>query len=430
LSTANHAAFSVSASLAPLGSSTPLLTLPLVQGMGLVTGIYNSATLLIQSGLYFKEISPVTSVGSSFRWTVFLNDGHTWAIYITPSAGGQAPALTLSSNGSAIQGPSNFNGLVQVAKLENQADDVIYDQSVGVYPSSGSVSATASGSYSLSWKKAGDTSKILMMFALPHHVQSFTSDTQRNVLNITLQTPTKGVATAVRADQWNLQEQLPTSMGFAPWSPTHQSVTSIPGAALPIISSALATELGEDMIAQTNIGSVYGSAKALAKFASLVYTANDLVGNKGLAGAALLQLEKAYGMWISNTAACTLVYDTVWGGVIDAGVWTDPNADYGNGMYNDHMFHYGYMVYAAAVIAHLDPSWLNQGVNKAWVNSLVRDFANSVDNDQYFPFSRNFDWYHGHSWASGLYASGDGNSRSSKLMSAISGFSAALLYLH
>ena len=74
---------------------------------------------------------------------------------------------------------------------------------------------------------------------------------------------------------------------------------------------------------------------------------------------------------------------------------------------NDHHFHYGYIVYAAAVIAYLDPDWLNQGTNKAWVNSLARDFANPVDDNEY-PFSRSFDWYHGHSWAKGLFLSDDG----------------------
>jgi endo-1,3(4)-beta-glucanase len=199
-------------------------------------------------------------------------------------------------------------------------------------------------------------------------------------------------------------------MGFAPWSPTFQSVTSIPRAALALINNTLVTELGEDMLAQTNIQTVYFSGKALAKFATLIYTANDLANNKGVAGAALLQLEEAYALWVEGKAQSTLVYDEVWKGIIDDIVYTGPNGDYGNGMYNDHVFHYGYMVYTAAVIAHLDSSWLNKGANKDWVNSLVRDYANSVD-DQYFPFSRSFDWYHGHSWASGLYASGDGNSR-------------------
>jgi endo-1,3(4)-beta-glucanase len=64
------------------------------------------------------------------------------------------------------------------------------------------------------------------------------------------------------------------------------------------------------------------------------------------------------------------------------------------------------------VIGHLDPSWLNEGTNKQWVNTLVRDYANPVT-DEYFPFSRSFDWFHGHSWAKGLFESGDGKDQES-----------------
>lgn len=82
------------------------------------------------------------------------------------------------------------------------------------------------------------------------------------------------------------------------------------------------------------------------------------------------------------------------------------SADFGNTYYNDHHFHYGYHILAAATIAHLDPSWLKD--NKDYVNTLVRDVANPSSKDKYFPIWRNFDWYHGHSWAHGLYAAADG----------------------
>jgi endo-1,3(4)-beta-glucanase len=81
-------------------------------------------------------------------------------------------------------------------------------------------------------------------------------------------------------------------------------------------------------------------------------------------------------------------------------------------MTSDH-FHYGYFVHAAAIIAYLDPSWLSQGTNKDWINSLIRDYANPVGDDPYFPFSRSFDWYHGHSWAKGLFDSADGKDEES-----------------
>ena len=41
------------------------------------------------------------------------------------------------------------------------------------------------------------------------------------------------------------------------------------------------------------------------------------------------------------------------------------------------------------------------------VNTLVRDVANPSAEDNYFPVFRSFDWYHGHSWAKGLFESGD-----------------------
>src|ERR1700761_8099598 len=44
---------------------------------------------------------------------------------------------------------------------------------------------------------------------------------------------------------------------------------------------------------------------------------------------------------------------------------------------------------------------------------LARDYADSITDDEYYPFSRMFDWYMGHSWAEGLFASGDGKNEES-----------------
>lgn len=65
------------------------------------------------------------------------------------------------------------------------------------------------------------------------------------------------------------------------------------------------------------------------------------------------------------------------------------------------------------MIAHLDPTWLSESQNQAWVNALLRDYANPSSADAYFPVSRMFDWYHGHSFAHGLYESGDGRDQES-----------------
>lgn len=114
---------------------------------------------------------------------------------------------------------------------------------------------------------------------------------------------------------------------------------------------------------------------------------------------------------ISQTCAAMLTNHAIaaaWGGIVSSASYVTGNsgADFGNTYYNDHHFHYGYHILAAAIIGHLDPDWLKQ--NRDYVNVLVRDVANPSAKDKLFPMWRNFDWYHGHSWAHGLYAAMDG----------------------
>jgi endo-1,3(4)-beta-glucanase len=56
------------------------------------------------------------------------------------------------------------------------------------------------------------------MFALPHHVQSFESATAAKVRSaVRFYSPTKGLMTAVAANQWRLVETgLPTTIGWLP----------------------------------------------------------------------------------------------------------------------------------------------------------------------------------------------------------------------
>jgi endoglucanase Acf2 len=111
-------------------------------------------------------------------------------------------------------------------------------------------------------------------------------------------------------------------------------------------------------------------------------------------------------------------YDTNWGTLIGY------PASYGSDReLNDHLFHYGYFVKAAAEIARRDPAWAADARWGGMVKLLIRDFASPDRNDPLFPFLRNFDPYAGHSWASGHARFGDGNNQesSSEAMNAWSG---------
>lgn len=205
-----------------------------------------------------------------------------------------------------------------------------------------------------------------------------------------------------------MQEQsLPLDIGFAPWTPGTGSRSTLSAAAKQLLHQVATSEINQDYNAQTNLDSMYFSGKALAKFGMIVYTTHDILGEPDLATLGLNQLKSAFAVFSTNQQIHPLVYDTVWNGVVSSGSYVtgDPLQDFGNTFYNDHHFHYGYFIYTAAVIAYLDPSWLS--LNKDWVNTLVRDAANPSIQDNLFPFSRMFDFYHGHSFAKGLFESAD-----------------------
>ncbi|KAJ5808008.1 hypothetical protein N7474_009277 [Penicillium riverlandense] len=394
------------------------IAFPVVQGMAYVTAIYTNLQPVIQSGVFFRK---VVSAGSPrdgiFKYQVELEDSSSWLLYATP-ADGQDPELKLVSQ-TNLRGPRGFSGTIQVAKNPaGTSGEKFYDNSSGVYPVKGHVTGSVSGdvgTYGLAWAKAGKDSQAtpLIMFALPHHVESFDGSTKGRVTNIRLRTTTKGMATAVIGEAWNMTEpNLPIDMGFAPWSPSAGNVHTISSTAQARILDVAPQELNQDMESQTNLNSMYYSGKALSKFATLVYTVNQLGNNADLATTAFQNLKTCFARFVNNQQQFPLVYDAVWKGVVSsAGYKGDLNADFGNTAYNDHHFHYGYFILAGAIIGSLDPSWLAE--NKEWVNMLVRDAGNSAADDPYFPFSRSFDWYNGHSWAKGLFESYDGKDEES-----------------
>ncbi|KAJ9299057.1 CAZyme family GH81 [Paecilomyces variotii] len=405
--------------LQPRNGTSSNITFPIFQGMGYVTGIYTNLQPLIQSSIFFQK---VVSAGSPragiFKYRATLEDNTSWLIYVTPS-NGTDPNLHLDSN-TNLRGPAGFSGVIQVAKNPaGDAGEKFYDNSSGVYPVSVNVTGSVTnntGTYGLSWQKGGKdvASTPLLMFALPHHVSSFDNCTQSRKIALQLRTTTKGNATAVIGEKWTMIEpDLPTDMGFAPWSPSKGNVATLSTAAQQVLLNVAPTELQQNMSAQTDLDSMYYSGKALSKFATLIYTVNTLANNPSLAAPALATLKDCFAEFANNKQQFPLVYDNVWKGVVSSASYVtgDSGVDFGNSYYNDHHFHYGYFIHAAAVIGSLDPSWLAQ--NKDYVNTLVRDAGNSVSNDPLFPFSRAFDWFHGHSWAKGLFESFDGKDEES-----------------
>jgi endo-1,3(4)-beta-glucanase len=420
LSTDNLAAFSIDINIQPSNGSQSKLTFPLVQGMGFVTGRYVNMTPQVHSSVFFRNVQPAGSPKSGiFKYRVTLEDGKSWLIYVTPE-NGRDPKLQQSSN-VLCQGPASFSGTIQVAKNPSgPAGEAIYDASAGSFPIAATVTGAVrgrDGQYSLKWTKGGRQDGKLLMYALPHHVATFDNVTRGSMKDLKLATTTKGMATAVGSDSWIMFEpDLPVDMDFALYDLDKGSVSTLSSAsaaALHSIASAEAAEYQQSpsavLSSLTNDATMYFGGKKAHRLARLVYTIHDILKDARLAAPVLQIAKSAFELFVHNKQVMPLVYDAAFKGLVSSSGYPPgaPLADFGNTFYNDHHFHYAYWIHTAALITRMDPAWGAAAPIKDWVNSLVKDACNPVA-DNKFPFSRNFDWYHGHSWAHGLFEFGDG----------------------
>jgi endoglucanase Acf2 len=158
----------------------------------------------------------------------------------------------------------------------------------------------------------------------------------------------------------------------------------------------------------------YFYGKYLGKIASLI-SLSEQVEDTDSQIKLTQTLKESLECWFSasdqNEAAKTgrlFYYDASWGTVVGY-----PASFGSDSELNDHHFHYGYFIRAAAEIARRDPDWAHDNHWGAMVRLLIRDIASYNRTDDMFPFLRSFDSYAGHSWASGHAKFEDGNNQES-----------------
>ena len=93
---------------------------------------------------------------------------------------------------------------------------------------------------------------------------------------------------------------------------------------------------------------------------------------------------------------------------------------------NDHHFHYGYFIRAAAEVCRVDKAFCGPDQYGQMFELLIRDYAGGK-NDPMFPYLRNFDPANGFSWASGHanFVRGNNNESTSEAANA---YGAMVLY--
>ncbi|MDA3834188.1 MAG: glycosyl hydrolase, partial [Spirochaetales bacterium] len=143
----------------------------------------------------------------------------------------------------------------------------------------------------------------------------------------------------------------------------------------------------------------------------LIQTARiaDLMGNTTSRDKILVTIKDRLEDWLTyeqGEIAFLFYYNNTWSTLLGypAGHGQDNNI-------NDHHFHWGYFIHAAAFLEQYEPGWASNWGEM--INQLVHDAASPDRNNPDFPFLRNFSPYAGHCWANGFATFPQGNDQES-----------------
>jgi hypothetical protein len=190
---------------------------------------------------------------------------------------------------------------------------------------------------------------------------------------------------------------------------------------------ALITEFVSQGPAQWNTyADTYWTGKMLSRAAELAAIARDH-GMVAEADQLIDWLQREMEDWFRADTSGELdtskyfVYDQDWSTLLGFN-----ESFFAHQQLNDHHFHYGYFVRAAAEVCRVEPEWCGDKQYGPMVELLIRDYAAGRD-DPLFPYLRNFDPAYGFSWASGNanFLLGNNNESTSEAANA---YGAIILY--
>jgi endoglucanase Acf2 len=202
--------------------------------------------------------------------------------------------------------------------------------------------------------------------------------------------------------------QFQTQMKYTGVLPEVPAVGDSSGADLTTTTNYLNAELADPALFNGN--DTYWTGKGLGRAARIAEIADQL-NITTVRDKALSVIKTRITDWFTASggkAERVFYYDKNWGTLIGYPASYASDEDL-----NDHHFHYGYFVAAAATLAKFDPTWASNGQYGGMIDLLIRDANNYDRTDTRFPYLRDFDIYAGHDWASGHGAFGSGNNQES-----------------
>eukprot|EP00471_Norrisiella_sphaerica_P005792 CAMPEP_0184478932 /NCGR_PEP_ID=MMETSP0113_2-20130426/809_1 /TAXON_ID=91329 /ORGANISM="Norrisiella sphaerica, Strain BC52" /LENGTH=787 /DNA_ID=CAMNT_0026856871 /DNA_START=339 /DNA_END=2702 /DNA_ORIENTATION=+ len=428
-----------------LGNDTNMV-LPLVRGAPLITVEVNNALPVLKWQVPIKSLEipeGPTNKEQSVTYQVQLSNGQSWLVYARPAI--QMEWTNTTFMRAYKQG--GYTGTIRMGLLTCGFPSASWQKAfmpcnedafevmlpfLHRYPVSGSanyrmIPGSADGdkaelSYSFETRGVGDYGYLVSL--LPHHMMMIDKSLVKAYRKpaITINTwqsmmmhwTSRGPMTPIVANSqnenttWTFSLDLPT-LDF------YNQVELPPDNTHDMIMKFLKSDIKTPMPISND---TYHLGKGLSRLARLALIAKQLGKNDEMK-LCLKRIESHMTSWLKGDSdANRLVYDKTWGGlIVEKGVKGDnPIYDFGNGYYNDHHFHYGYMIYALAVWMHLDSDAAGSildGKLSMYATALAKDIANGEKGEREFPVARHFDWFESHSWASGLFKMPDGREQES-----------------
>ncbi len=250
-------------------------------------------------------------------------------------------------------------------------------------------------------KKAESGAEGTLMGILPHQYKNMTGG---NFLSNTYRT-IRGTMKLMAGSSFT------TKLTYSGFIPNMPDVSDEDLAGLQNYVTQYMTSYGSDPLRMGNgSGDTYWTGKALNRVGNVLAAAevcNDTESADKLYAALKAELED----WFTTDDTETDKYFYYDSGI--GSLYGFPQSYNSVDQMNDHHFHYGYYIYAAAQIALRDPQWGTDGNFGGMVKELIGDIACNDRDSEKYPYLRNFAPYEGHSWASGHQAFADGNNHES-----------------
>jgi endoglucanase Acf2 len=355
----------------------------------------------------------VTNNGSSVQLTV---NGHTYGIFGPTGS-------TWTINGTLLQSSLNGKSYYSIAVLPDSSAATFND--FKTYAFSFVTDTKVSWSYNQATSQVvtnynlttvpQEGSQTGTLFAIYRHEWLYSPSVNTSY---TYNSP-RGLMKVVRGNSFNTTM---TYNGILPWMP--QPKAGFGAATTSTLNTDVNQLYGLNDAGRMNISGTpdtYWTGKGLGRAAQIAPLAEEL-GNTTARDSFITTLKTKLQDWFSAPDGKTqnlFYYEPNWGSLIGY------PASYGSDTdLNDHYFHYGYFVKAAATVALYDPTWASSSNWGGMVEMLIKDADNwDTTADPRFPFARNFDAYAGHSWASGdqPFAAGNNEESSSEALNFASG---------